>query len=177
MNLEITKFEKNSAKGNNPSLKYRLYNTYPVSIASMPVSYDASSLLKCTVSMNYSRYSLIPINKSSGTSGGNAKSPNENPESPKGTGDNSNKTEFRTTPIDGITTEQISTTNAINGPLPPYDFNDALKDASTSNLNITNTRTFDLNKDFYTGGYNNKENGPPERQAETQQLLIVTGKH
>ena len=34
-NLEITKFEKNSAKGNNPSLKYRFYNTYPVSIASI----------------------------------------------------------------------------------------------------------------------------------------------
>ena len=29
---------------------------FPIAVASMPVSYDASSLLKCTVSMTYIRY-------------------------------------------------------------------------------------------------------------------------
>ena len=37
-------------------LQYRFLNAYPISIASMPVSYEASQLLKCTVSFNYSRY-------------------------------------------------------------------------------------------------------------------------
>lgn len=167
-NLEITKFEKNSAKGNNPSLKYRFYNTYPVSIASMPVSYDASSLLKCTVSMNYSRYSLIPTNSSFGTSGGNAKSANENPDSPEGTRDNSNQSEF--SPVYGrtITADQISATNAFNEQLPAYDFNQSL------NLSpITNafTRTLNLNRDdFHTGGYP-PEDGPPELQLLRQPLF------
>lgn len=171
-NLEITKFEKDNISNNKPSLKYRLYNTYPVSIASMPVSYDASSLLKCTVSMNYSRYSLIPTNSSFGTFGGNAKSANENPNSPEGTGDNSNQSEFRTVPnnIDfgrTIPADRISATNAFNASLPAYDFNQSL---NTTPLNITNIRTFDLNKDFYTGGYGNPEDGPPERQSIQSQI-------
>ena len=55
--LEITKFEKNldSNKSVKP-LTYSFVNCYPLAIASMPVSYEASSLLKCTVSMTYSRY-------------------------------------------------------------------------------------------------------------------------
>jgi hypothetical protein len=35
---------------------YQFINAYPISINSMPVSYDASQLLKCTVSFTYSRY-------------------------------------------------------------------------------------------------------------------------
>ena len=31
---------------------------FPIAVASMPVSYDASSLLKCTVSLSYVRYFL-----------------------------------------------------------------------------------------------------------------------
>ena len=56
-NLEITKFEKNmySARRARP-LTYAFVNCFPLSIASMPVSYDASDLLKCTVSFAYSRY-------------------------------------------------------------------------------------------------------------------------
>ena len=56
-NLEITKFEKNmySARRAKP-LTYGFVNCFPLSIASMPVSYDASDLLKCTVSFAYSRY-------------------------------------------------------------------------------------------------------------------------
>ena len=56
-NLEITKFEKNmhSARRSKP-LTYKFVNCFPLSISSMPVSYDASALLKCNVSFAYSRY-------------------------------------------------------------------------------------------------------------------------
>ena len=37
-------------------LTYSFVNVYPLAISSMPVSYESSSLLKCTVSMQYSRY-------------------------------------------------------------------------------------------------------------------------
>ena len=54
--LEITKFERSYTD----SLTYKFINAFPISIASMPVSYDTSSLLKCTVSFSYIRYVLIP---------------------------------------------------------------------------------------------------------------------
>lgn len=60
--LAVTKFERtgnNSKEGgsyNGNSLKYQFINSFPISIASMPVSYDASSLLKCTISFSYIRY-------------------------------------------------------------------------------------------------------------------------
>ena len=68
--LEITKFEKNlEAKRGSADrirraipLTYSFINAYPLSISSMPVSYDASSLLKCNVSFTYSRYSARPAN-------------------------------------------------------------------------------------------------------------------
>lgn len=52
-NLFITKFERDY-KGR--PLTYKFINAYPISINSMPVSYDSSQLLKCTVSFTYSRY-------------------------------------------------------------------------------------------------------------------------
>lgn len=52
-NLYIKKFERDY-KGRN--LSYQFINAYPISINSMPVSYDSSQLLKCTVSFTYSRY-------------------------------------------------------------------------------------------------------------------------
>jgi hypothetical protein len=51
--IYIKKFEKDYA---GRVLQYRFLNAYPISINSMPVSYDSSQLLKCTVSFNYSRY-------------------------------------------------------------------------------------------------------------------------
>jgi hypothetical protein len=57
--LYITKFERDIQTGGvngNATLEYRFINAYPLSINSMPVSYDASNLLKCTVSFTYSRY-------------------------------------------------------------------------------------------------------------------------
>ena len=57
--LKITKFEKDHQ---NP-LTYEFIRSYPLSITSMPVSYDGSSLLKCSVSMTYVRYLIknLPI--------------------------------------------------------------------------------------------------------------------
>jgi hypothetical protein len=58
--LSITKFERSSYGGAKgiPSriLKYDFIKSYPISVSSMPVAYDSSSLLKCTVSMTYVRY-------------------------------------------------------------------------------------------------------------------------
>lgn len=67
--LFITKFEKDThpyqrkginsnvnIKQDNTALEYQFVNAFPISITSMPVSYDAAQLLKCTVSFTYSRY-------------------------------------------------------------------------------------------------------------------------
>jgi len=48
----VRKFEKDHQN----ILEYEFVNTFPLAINSMPVSYDTSSLLKCTVSMSYIRY-------------------------------------------------------------------------------------------------------------------------
>ena len=42
-------------KGKN-NLTYKFVNAYPIAISSMPVAYDSSSVLKCTVSFTYIRY-------------------------------------------------------------------------------------------------------------------------
>jgi len=57
--LKITKFERTYTK----TLTYEFIDAFPISIASMPVSYDTSSLLKCTVSFSYIRYVLDPTSK------------------------------------------------------------------------------------------------------------------
>ena len=66
--IKIVKFERDfdgSYRGNNGTvngtrkgLTYNFVRAFPISVASMPVSYEASSLLKCTVSMTYIRYYL-----------------------------------------------------------------------------------------------------------------------
>lgn len=58
-NLYITKFERGPNK-TGKSLTYQFINAFPISITSMPVSYDSSQLLKCTVSFTYSRYVVAP---------------------------------------------------------------------------------------------------------------------
>jgi hypothetical protein len=71
--LKVIKFErdtyKSSSQGgyNKPTgsvLEYNFVRAFPLSIASMPVSYEASSLLKCTVSMSYIRY-VVNMKKAS----------------------------------------------------------------------------------------------------------------
>ena len=61
--LKVIKFERTGNKNNSsyqgPTLEYKFIRAFPISINSMPVSYDSSSLLKCTVSMSYIRYVLI----------------------------------------------------------------------------------------------------------------------
>ena len=55
--LEITKFEKNiDSRSHGDPLTYNFVNVFPLSVNSMPVSYNQSSLLKCNVSMAYTRY-------------------------------------------------------------------------------------------------------------------------
>ena len=53
--LKVRKFEKDRRQ----SLEYEFFRSYPMQITSMPVSYEASSLLKCTVSMTYLRYLIV----------------------------------------------------------------------------------------------------------------------
>ena len=63
--LEVTKFER-TGKGNSyigSTLVYKFINAFPISVSSMPVSYDSSSLLKCSVSFSYIRY-FIDIKES-----------------------------------------------------------------------------------------------------------------
>lgn len=50
--FSITKFERDYTS----NIIYTFLNAYPISISSMPISYESSSLLKCTVSFSYSRY-------------------------------------------------------------------------------------------------------------------------
>jgi len=52
--LKVIKFEKDYRS----FLEYEFIGSFPISITSMPVSYESSSLLKCTVSMSYIRYVL-----------------------------------------------------------------------------------------------------------------------
>ena len=68
--LKVFKFEKDYGRGkaigeSNPTwnptsqyLEYEFFRSFPIAINSMPVSYEASNLLKCTVSMNYIRYTV-----------------------------------------------------------------------------------------------------------------------
>jgi hypothetical protein len=50
--VQVIKFERDHKQ----SLTYTFVKAYPVAVNSMPVSYDSSNLLKCTVSMSYIRY-------------------------------------------------------------------------------------------------------------------------
>lgn len=78
--LTITKFERDyelgetgvlniiPSKFNVRALQYNFVKAFPISINSMPVSYEQSQLLKCTVSFTYSRYWLSNlVDKSSRT--------------------------------------------------------------------------------------------------------------
>jgi hypothetical protein len=52
VNIHVQKFEKDLVN----YAEYTFVGAYPISITSMPVSYDSSQLLKCTVSFTYMRY-------------------------------------------------------------------------------------------------------------------------
>jgi hypothetical protein len=55
----INKFERDYSESYGAT--YRFFNAYPTSVTSMPVSYEASQLLKCTVTFAYTRYVLQPL--------------------------------------------------------------------------------------------------------------------
>ena len=57
--LVVRKFEKDHQN----ILEYEFVNAFPLAINSMPVSYDTSSLLKCSVSMSYIRYYVKNLDK------------------------------------------------------------------------------------------------------------------
>ena len=57
--LIVRKFEKDHQN----ILEYEFVRAFPLAINSMPVSYDTSSLLKCTVSMSYIRYYVKNLDK------------------------------------------------------------------------------------------------------------------
>jgi len=57
--ITIKKFEKDFDK-TKKYLEYQFIRAFPLSIASMPVSYEGSQVLKCTVSFSYQRYSVTP---------------------------------------------------------------------------------------------------------------------
>ena len=52
--LSVTKFEKDEQQ----SLEYDFVKSFPLSITSMPISYESASLLKVSVQMTYIRYIL-----------------------------------------------------------------------------------------------------------------------
>jgi hypothetical protein len=59
--LYVTKFERDyNLPRQKKALIYQFIQPYPISIQSMPISYDTSSLLKCVVSMTYTRYIVDP---------------------------------------------------------------------------------------------------------------------
>lgn len=69
--LKVIKFERDYGKKETKSsnwrstgqiLEYEFYRAFPFQIATMPVSYDTANLLKCTVSMNYIRYTVKRTN-------------------------------------------------------------------------------------------------------------------
>ena len=64
-NLSITKFERQNYT--NRLLSYNFVNVYPISIASMPISFDTANLLKVTVSFSYIRYYIQGMNGQSST--------------------------------------------------------------------------------------------------------------
>jgi hypothetical protein len=70
--LRVKKFERDYRN----ELTYEFVKSYPISITSMPVSYDTSSLLKCTVAMTYLRYVVIQTPDFAATASNNSIEPN-----------------------------------------------------------------------------------------------------
>ena len=97
--LEVTKFER-TGKGNSytgSTLIYNFVDAFPISISSMPVSYDSSSLLKCTVSFSYIRYFIETLKTTL--------PPNANPTP-------GNSAQFNTDQFKGIDYSTFSTSEA-----------------------------------------------------------------
>ena len=78
--MKITKFESDTYTKTGNSLTYNFIKAFPIAINSMPVSYDSSQLLKCTVSMTYIRYTLTPTKAATSPENKNTTSTNKIPD-------------------------------------------------------------------------------------------------
>lgn len=58
-NLYVAKFNKDAATASK--IAYRFINAFPIDITTMPVSYDTSDILKCSVAFSYDRYIFDPL--------------------------------------------------------------------------------------------------------------------
>ena len=82
--FEVIKFERtgNGIVYNGGQMVYKFVDVFPIAVNSMSVSYDASSLLKCTVAFSYVRYFISPATAagppSPSAATGEASSPNFN---------------------------------------------------------------------------------------------------
>ena len=82
--FEVIKFERtgNSNNYTGRQMVYKFVDVFPISVNSMSVSYDASSLLKCTVAFSYVRYFISPATAAgsplSSAATGDPSSPNFN---------------------------------------------------------------------------------------------------
>ncbi len=95
--LYLTKFEKDhhtyNSSATKSSMTYTFVEAFPTNIVSMPVSYEASNILKCTVSFSYIRYirerivSSIPPNVENSRNPGNPESKTPNYYGPAFNGD------------------------------------------------------------------------------------------
>lgn len=63
--MHIQKYERDYGEKDSKFVEYTFIDAYPIDISSMPLSYDASNLLKCTVSFVYTRYYMENIIKGS----------------------------------------------------------------------------------------------------------------
>jgi hypothetical protein len=61
-NMHIQKYEKSFDSESSKYVEYTFIDAYPISINSIPVSYDSSQLLKVTVSLTYTRYYMENVN-------------------------------------------------------------------------------------------------------------------
>jgi hypothetical protein len=101
--LTVTKFER-TGRGNSyggSTLTYEFINAFPISVSSIPVSYDSSSLLKCTVSFSYIRYYITSVSKTL--------PPNVNPTP-------GNSAQFNTDQFKGIQNDTFSTSDSSKTP-------------------------------------------------------------
>jgi len=64
--LRVRKFEKDFEVSNS-ILEYTFINSYPFSISAIPISYESSDLLKCTVSFSYLRYVVNELTATAST--------------------------------------------------------------------------------------------------------------
>ncbi len=78
--IKVQKFEKDKS---GASMTYNFVNCYPTSVISMPVSYDASQILKCTVSMSYIRYYIESVKGERKTADAQGKKQGQNKDLPE----------------------------------------------------------------------------------------------